>query len=301
MKSDEVNCIPGSDTKIREHSLVLEIGSGNSPWIRSDILVDQYLEDSYGHRGGANIFIDNRPLLIASGHNLPLRDKSVDFVYSSQVLDHVEDPAAMLREMARVGKAGYLECSNPLMERFQSPPVHLWYVTAYDNKLYLAAKTPETNISTELDRFIFHLLSDHFLIKHYWSYFQTNLHWREKIDFELCDVKTVFSLVKLNPNYQEFILRQRTFFLFHAFMESLSFYFWGKIRGHSWGNILRRIWKFNFAKAHTAKKVRASPKVMRQILVCPKCTGPLSFTSNLLTCNRCGKEFSRQGNIFHFL
>jgi len=300
MKPEEMNFITDLNN-IREDSLVLEIGSGNSPWMRSDILVDQYLEDSYSHRGGADIFIDNRPLLITSGDNLPLRDKSIDFVYSSQVLDHVEDPVAVLREMARVGKAGYIECSNPLMERLQNPPCHLWYVTAYNNKLYLAAKTPETNISTELDQFVFHLLSDHFLIKHYWPYFQTNLHWNETIDFELCDVKTVFSLIRLNPNYQEIVIHQRSSVLFRVFMESISFGVWRRIREHSFGNILRKIWKFKASKGLKAKKVRANEKVMHEIIVCPKCKGDLNFYDGVMTCSKCGEKFSKTENIFRFI
>lgn len=300
-KSDKETRVPGCDIKIPEHSIVLEIGSGNSPWVRSDILVDQYLDDSCNHRGGATIFIDDRPLLVADGHKLPLRDKSVDFVYSSQVLDHVEDPASVLNEMARVGKAGYLECSNPLMERLQNPPVHLWYVAVHNNKLYLAAKTRETNISTELDRFIFHLLSDHFLIKHYWAYFQTNYSWSGKIDFEFCDVKTIFSFVKLNPRYQEFILHKRTLFLFHAFMESLAFFFWWGIRDYSFGNILRRVWNLSFLKTHSAKKIRASPEVMQKILTCSDCAGALSITSALLICDGCGKKIQKRGNVLNFL
>jgi SAM-dependent methyltransferase len=42
----------------------------------------------------------------ASGTRLPLRDDAVDVCYSSNVLEHVADPAAMLDEMVRVTKPG---------------------------------------------------------------------------------------------------------------------------------------------------------------------------------------------------
>lgn len=42
----------------------------------------------------------------ASGTQLPLRNGSVDVCYSSNVLEHVADPAAMLAEMVRVTRPG---------------------------------------------------------------------------------------------------------------------------------------------------------------------------------------------------
>ena len=46
--------------------------------------------------------------LRASGAALPLRDGSVDIAYSSNVAEHVPDPARLLREMARVTVPGGL-------------------------------------------------------------------------------------------------------------------------------------------------------------------------------------------------
>jgi SAM-dependent methyltransferase len=42
----------------------------------------------------------------ASGLRLPLADASLDLAYSSNVLEHVPDPEAMVREMLRVTKPG---------------------------------------------------------------------------------------------------------------------------------------------------------------------------------------------------
>jgi len=42
--------------------------------------------------------------LVAAGHELPLADKSVDFVFASHVIEHVPDPIAALLEWKRVAR-----------------------------------------------------------------------------------------------------------------------------------------------------------------------------------------------------
>lgn len=42
--------------------------------------------------------------IVAPGHELPLADKSVDFVFASHVIEHVPDPIAALHEWKRVAR-----------------------------------------------------------------------------------------------------------------------------------------------------------------------------------------------------
>lgn len=56
-------------------------------------------------------------VVAARGENLPFRDNSFDVVISLEVLEHVEDPATMLREVRRILRPGgwlYLACPNYL-------------------------------------------------------------------------------------------------------------------------------------------------------------------------------------------
>jgi 2-polyprenyl-3-methyl-5-hydroxy-6-metoxy-1,4-benzoquinol methylase len=65
-------------------------------------------------RGGRGMVV------AAVGENLPFRDNSFDVVISLEVLEHVESPAAMLREVRRILKPGgwfYLTCPNYLSFR----------------------------------------------------------------------------------------------------------------------------------------------------------------------------------------
>ncbi len=54
----------------------------------------------------AELGISNVELLEGDVMALPLKDASVDAAFANMVLHHAEDPAAMLREMARVAKRG---------------------------------------------------------------------------------------------------------------------------------------------------------------------------------------------------
>jgi SAM-dependent methyltransferase len=42
--------------------------------------------------------------IVADGHELPLADKSVDFVFASHVIEHIPDPIAALEEWTRVAR-----------------------------------------------------------------------------------------------------------------------------------------------------------------------------------------------------
>jgi SAM-dependent methyltransferase len=58
--------------------------------------------------------------LAADGESLPFRDNSIDIVVSLQVLEHVRNPQAMLKETFRVLRPGgffYLTCENYLSWR----------------------------------------------------------------------------------------------------------------------------------------------------------------------------------------
>jgi len=96
---------------IKPGDLVLEIGSGNRPRGRSDILCDKYTEDNYERAGGQALVVDKRPFVIADGLALPFKDKSFNYVITSHILELVEDPVRFIRELTRVARSGYIE--NP--------------------------------------------------------------------------------------------------------------------------------------------------------------------------------------------
>ena len=113
---------------------ILEIGSGNWPYSRSDILADRYMFDDTERWGP--IVVD-RPMVICDAHALPFVNHAFDYVFASQILEHLEDPVKFFAEIERIGKAGYIETPNELRERLFRWPFHKWVARVEDGALIL--------------------------------------------------------------------------------------------------------------------------------------------------------------------
>src|SRR5262245_32738028 len=95
------------DFDIEPGQRVLDIGSGGHPFPYATVLTDRFVDDT--PRRHERLVITNMPFVVSDIHALPFRDKSLDFVYCSHVLQGVEDPLAACREIMRVGQRGYIE------------------------------------------------------------------------------------------------------------------------------------------------------------------------------------------------
>lgn len=97
--------------------LVLDVGSGFCPYPRSNILLERYV--SGHHRAGLGVVVD-RPIVYADALRMPFKDKVFDFIVASHILEHIQKPEVFLRELMRVGKAGYIETPNAISERMNT-------------------------------------------------------------------------------------------------------------------------------------------------------------------------------------
>ncbi len=105
---------------------ILDVGSGAYPNPAADILCDAEVDDDC-HRHGAELVID-RPFVVARVEALPFRAKAFSFVIASHLAEHVADPAGFCREVARVGRAGYIETPSPLADVLLHEDYHVWRV-----------------------------------------------------------------------------------------------------------------------------------------------------------------------------
>ena len=122
---------------VKKDALVLEIGSGNKPYPRADILLDASMEN---YERAGNLVVD-RPLVIGIGERLPFKDKSFDFVIASHVLEHTSHPRLFIEEMMRVGKAGYIEVPEAWIEHLNSWEIHRSEISVVDGVLVIREKS----------------------------------------------------------------------------------------------------------------------------------------------------------------
>jgi SAM-dependent methyltransferase len=135
-------------------ALVLDVGSGDKPHWRADVLLDHYVGDEHGgQRSGASSARVDRPLFDADASDLPFADKVFDYAICSHVLEHVERPELVIAELARVAKAGYIEVPEAASAKIVDFPSHLWWVTLEDGVLVFTAKTVPY-FDADIDRYL---------------------------------------------------------------------------------------------------------------------------------------------------
>lgn len=126
---------------VTSSSLVLDVGSGDKPHWRADVLVDRFPDAEHAiQRSGSEAARTPRPLFDADVTEMPFADKVFDYVICSHLLEHVVDPGAAIREMVRVSKAGYIEVPRAASSKIIDFPSHLWWCRYDGGELVFEAK-----------------------------------------------------------------------------------------------------------------------------------------------------------------
>lgn len=121
----------------RPTDLVLDVGSGNRPHPRADLLCDLLVADD-GERGGA--LVVDRPLVGGALERLPFKDGAFGYAHAAHILEHVADPLAAVRELTRVARAGYVETPAEFGGKLLDMPFHRWYVRQEGQGLVFTGK-----------------------------------------------------------------------------------------------------------------------------------------------------------------
>src|ERR1043166_1898620 len=251
---------------IKSRDLVLDVGSGSSPHPAADVLLERYLDTKHRY---AAMAVD-RPTVLADACKMPFPDKAFDFVIAFHVLEHVPDPAAFLRELQRVGKAGYIETPNAIFERLVPYDVHLLEIMNVDNKLIINKKK-----SAKPDSFLneLELVKRSEQWKHFFygrpALFHVRYLWKDKINFEVLNPE-VSSNWFIEPetselDEQEFVTSNRA----------------SGLRGK--GLAALRKWQ-RFRKRTSLD--------LNTLLVCPECHSSLVMDDETGACTHCGVSYS---------
>ncbi|MCX7049585.1 MAG: class I SAM-dependent methyltransferase [Candidatus Sumerlaeota bacterium] len=121
---------------VPEKGVILDLASGHNPFPKATILCDRYLEITAHRR--EEIKLDDRPFVILDMHHLPFKNKSIDYIYCSHVIEHSSDPAQACREMMRVARAGYIETPTLMKDAlfaWAKDMSHNWHVLRFANSL----------------------------------------------------------------------------------------------------------------------------------------------------------------------
>ncbi len=122
---------------VSKDALVLDVGSGGNPYFRANVLCDAYVESQ--ERYFAPLIAD-RPTVLSLAEELPFKDDAFDFVIASHTLEHSADPEKFISEIQRVGKAGYIETPDAIMERLTHYTFHRLEVTERNGVLVIRKK-----------------------------------------------------------------------------------------------------------------------------------------------------------------
>jgi hypothetical protein len=120
--------------RLNATDVVLDIGSGNNPSPRADIVAD-FFPDETNHRSGR--IVEVKPVVVCSVERMPLQKHSVDFAICSHVLEHVSSPRRAAAELGRVARGGYAE--TPAYGKdiiVGSGGVHRWQVVEFEGTMH---------------------------------------------------------------------------------------------------------------------------------------------------------------------
>jgi len=161
-------------------ALVLDVGSGDKPHWRADVLLDRYAGAEHGvQRSGRAAARLPRPLFDADAADMPFADQVFDYVVCSHLLEHVVDPGGVIDEMVRVAKAGYIEVPRVTSAKIADFPSHLWWCDLVDGELVFTAKNTaqfdddiqrfvgEPDVQRDLQR-LFDRNFDHCIVRYPW-------------------------------------------------------------------------------------------------------------------------------------
>lgn len=185
---------------IKPTDRVLEIGSGNRPYSRSNVLCDKHLKSNEERSMGDNVIIDERPFVVADARYLPFKDSSFDYIIASHVLEHVEDPIQVAAEFMRIAQAGYIETPSEIGEKLFGWSFHRWHVRREESTLVFRRKTEISPFGDLFHSFYHHnLLFAEFVDSRY-DDFYVRYEWKGMINIRIDDSNSTV----VSPNSGKF-------------------------------------------------------------------------------------------------
>ena len=258
--------------------LVLDVGSGNGPFPRADVLCDKYIEDIQR----VDKLVIDRPFVIGDIMALPFLDNSFDFIFCSHVLEHVDNPEIAIRELTRVGERGYIEVPTEFQEKMQSTISHKWFVRKEEDSLIFWEKDREV-FDECIQREIRNLIDKKdktylTLFYKYHNLFNIKYYWEKEVKFKVLEKNIV---EKNDITGEKVSLRE----LIRQIDNTCSC---SKIP-FNFRSFLKFIIKVAFTGGKNTNLI--------SLLACPNCKHKVNLEKDKIICNFCNSKFLLHKNI----
>ena len=257
---------------VRAEDLVLEVGSGGNPYARANVLLDAYEVTRQRHWVPLK---SDRPTVIGFVEHLPFRDKVFDFIIASHVLEHSADPARFLEELQRVGRAGYIEVPDAVMERLIPYSDHRLEITERGGQLLIRKKqgpVVDQELAELYESRVSPLIGGRLIPQRPFD-FHVRFYWKDRIDFQV-----------VNPAVDAAWSAKES--------EGMSI---PTVRS---GIPLIKERLLNGCRLLLSQRRRNRDLPLLKLLRCPSCTAEsLSSAENALTCAQCGMRYPIRNGI----
>lgn len=219
---------------IGEKDIVLDVGSGDKPFWRADVIVDKYINDNQQRHSGSIIYDSNKLFMNADVENLPFKDKVFDFVFCSHLLEHVENPDKAISELTRVAKKGYIEVPNAILELLQPFPPHLWFCMYDNNTLIFKQKEKKNELLInnigEFGKYIYNNNIFQYLLTRHINNIFICLYWKDEFKYKVLKLKdkgNVYKYIEKETNTKNLFLRI-SFIIYKLLYKTMVFLFYKK-------------------------------------------------------------------------
>lgn len=167
--------------KPKKDDLVIDLGCGDKPFWRADVLLDnsklgnEHRYSSSGINKEIGYYVDSDLT------KTPFSDKTFDFSFCSHVLEHVQRPDLAIKEIMRISHKGYLEVPNGIMEMIYPYQGHLWFIYQIKDELIFIRKGKGLHQALSIANSKYYYLTK--LVKNP----VINFYWEGSIKFRIID------------------------------------------------------------------------------------------------------------------
>jgi len=213
---------------------------------------------------------------------MQFKDKAFDFVIASHILEHMADPETFLKELQRIGKAGYIETPNAIFERLHPYNIHCLEIIENNGVLHIHKKhgpVEDAFLGTK------NLLGDNSIWGKYMNdsphMFHVRYFWNNEIKYEVSNPEvSAHWIEEINAHSES--------------GETKDSYLTDEKGWRDYGLAILNRW-------HVYRRSRRLKNFnLTSILACPECGGALHVANQLLGCSNCKVAYPYNNGIPDF-